>query len=570
MTRTILPVLLLLASLSCFSQTANRFDVIITEIMADPSPFVGLPNAEFIELKNVSALPLNLNGWRLSDVTSTSTISSSFILQPDSIVVLCANSNLAAFSVFGRTIGVSSFPSLDNDGDVLTLRSPQNRIIHAVAYTTDWYANEAKKEGGWSLEMIDTKNPCTGKSNWKASTNNLGGTPGKQNAVNGINVDDVPPQLKRAYAVDNVTIVLVFDESLDSTTAAMAGNFVLPGFGIVSSTPVAPLFQSVQLKLNSPLQTSLVYTISVNAITDCKGNAIGAYNKTKIGLPQDAQTNDVVINEILFNPKTGGFDYVEFYNTSNKVFDASKLYIANRGTNGNISSLEKLSEDPLYLFPGDFVVVTEEPDNLKRSYLVKNEEALLQLSSLPSFPDDKGTVVLVSLNGDIIDEMQYEDDWHFGLIDNDDGVALERIDPSAASQAKANWHSAASGVGYGTPGYQNSQFKRLEDLKATIDISPKTFSPDNDGRDDIATIGYKVEEAGYLANIIIFDAAGRIVRRLVKNDLLQLKGSWNWDGLGENRNKLPIGHYIVFTEVFNLQGKKKSFKNTIVLARLMN
>ncbi|HEY0042524.1 MAG TPA: lamin tail domain-containing protein, partial [Flavisolibacter sp.] len=344
MTRTILPVLLLLASLSCFSQTANRFDVIITEIMADPSPFVGLPNAEFIELKNVSALPFNLNGWRLSDVTSTSTISSSFILQPDSIVVLCANSNLAAFSVFGRTIGVSSFPSLDNDGDVLTLRSPQNRIIHSVGYTTDWYANEAKKEGGWSLEMIDTKNPCTGKSNWKASTNNLGGTPGKQNAVNGINVDDVPPQLKRAYAADNVTIVLVFDESLDSTTAAMAGNFVLPGFGIVSSTPVAPLFQSVQLKLSSPLQTSLVYTISVNAITDCKGNAIGAYNKTKIGLPQDAQTNDVAINEILFNPKTGGFDYVEFYNTSNKVFDASKLYIANRGTNGNIGSLKKLSE----------------------------------------------------------------------------------------------------------------------------------------------------------------------------------------------------------------------------------
>ena len=566
--KTLLTLLFLLSALCSLAQ--NRFDVLITEIMADPTPVVGLPNAEYLEIKNVSTTPYNLNGWKISDATGTATITTSFVLQPDSMAILCSNSNVAAFSVYGRTIGVTSFPALDNDGDVLTLRSPQNKTIHAVAYTDEWYGNEAKKDGGWSLEMIDTKNPCTGKDNWKASTNNLGGTPGKTNSVNGNNVDNTPPQLKRAYTLDSITIVLVFDEPLDSSNAAVVGNYSLPGYTIVSASPLPPLFQTVQLRLSTPLQIGNVGNLTVTNVTDCKLNGIGASNKTKIGLPQTTAAMDIVINEILFNPKPNGYDYIEFYNRSNKTIDASKLYIANRNSNGVVSNLKKLSEDPLYIFPGDYLVVTEDKTNLKLNYLVKNEDAVLQLSSLPSFPDDKGDVVLVSVNGDIIDEVAYEDNWHFGLIDNNEGVALERIDPNAPSQNKSNWHSAASTAGYGTPGYQNSQFKQTNNVNATVEVSPKIFSPDNDGRDDIATISYQVEASGYVANVMIFDAAGRLVRHLVKNDLLALKGSWNWDGLGEKNNKLPIGTYIVYTEIFNLQGKKKSFKNTVVLARKLN
>ncbi len=277
------------------SQTANRYDVVITEIMADPTPVVGLPNAEYIEIKNVSSTAFNMNGWKLSDATSTATINTLFTLLPDSILILCANSNVAAFSVYGRTIGITSFPSIDNDGDVLTLRSPQNKVIHTVAYTSAWYHNEAKKEGGWSLEMIDTKNPCTGKDNWKASSNNLGGTPGKVNSVNGINADATPPQLQRSYTTDSVTMVLVFNEPLDSVSGAAITNYSLPGFTIIAAITVAPQFQTVQLKLSAPLLPSTVYTITAPNITDCKGNTIGAYNKIKIGLPQTPAAQDICV-----------------------------------------------------------------------------------------------------------------------------------------------------------------------------------------------------------------------------------------------------------------------------------
>ena len=539
--------------------------------MADPSPVVGLPNAEYVEIKNISSTAFNLNGWKLSDAASTGTINTNFTLQPDSVAILCSTGNIAAFSVFGRTIGVTSFPSLDNDGDLLSLRSPQGKTTHAVNYSTDWYQNEVKKDGGWSLEMIDTKNSCGGMSNWKASVDASGGTPGKKNSVDGVNNDAAPPQLVRIYSLDSVTIIALFDEPLDSASAAAALNYSLSNnISIASALPQAPLFNSVILKLSTPLQKRTTYTLTVNNVKDCKGNAIGVYNKAKAGLAEEALSNDIIINEILFNPRPNAYDYVEVYNRNNKIIDANKLYIANRNSSGVLSSIKKLSETSFYIFPDDYIVVTEDAASLQHEYMVQNPQNVLVLSSLPSFPDDKGIVVITNSQGNVVDEVSYSEKWHFGLINDDEGVALERIDPNDSSQKQSNWHSAASTARYGTPAYKNSQYKQSNGVNATIEVSPKVFSPDNDGHDDIATISYRVTEPGYVANITIFDTNGRLVRYFVKNDLLGLKGSWNWDGLNENGQKLSVGSYIIYTEIFNLQGKKKQFKNTVVLVRRLN
>jgi hypothetical protein len=234
-----------------------------------------------------------------------------------------------------------------------------------------------------------------------------------------------------------------------------------------------------------------------------------------------------------------------------------------------LSAPRKLSELPLLIFPEDYIVITEDAASLRMQYFVKNETAVIVIPTMPSFPDNRGTVVLLNELNTLIDEVTYSDDWHFGLIANDEGISLERIDPAGPSQDKNNWHSAASTAGYGTPGYQNSQYK-LTSTEALVEVSPKIFSPDSDGFEDFTTISYATTESGYVANITIFDAGGREVRRLVRNSLLGLKGSWTWDGLGENRQRLTIGTYIVYTEFFNLQGKKKVFKNALVLASRLN
>jgi Lamin Tail Domain/CHU_C Type IX secretion signal domain/Bacterial Ig-like domain len=566
-----LPLLCLLFLLTHVLSAQNRYDVVIDEIMVDPSPLVGLPNNEWIELKNISAAPINLQGWRIGDSGGQSGAMPSFILAPNSFVIVCTGSAVAALSAFGNTISVTSFPSLDNDGESLLLKTPTDQIIHAVSYSSSWYQNELKKEGGWTLEMIDTNNPCAGRSNWKASNNTAGGTPGTINSINGVNNDQSSPQLKSAYSTDNTTIVLVFDEPVDSLSGASVSNYTVDGgISFISAEPLSPLFNQVQLKTNNVLTANTVYTITANNITDCKGNTIGTANKAKVGLAVDAAASDVIVNEILFNPRSTAYDYVEFYNRSNKILDASKLYIATRSSSGVISSITPLNNIPFYIFPNDYIVVTEDADNLSLNYLVEKAESVLTPSTLPSFPDDEGFVLLLNQQGAVVDEVNYSDDWHFKLIDNAEGVSLERIDADGPSQEAANWHSAASTAGYGTPGYKNSQFKNLQSIAATIDVTPKVFSPDNDGFNDIATIQYKIDQPGYVANVTIFNAAGRPIRNLVRNGVLSTAGYWNWDGLDDKGLKLPIGTYIVFTEIFNLQGKKDKLKNAVVLARKIN
>jgi hypothetical protein len=563
------PVFDLLQKKSGSTFSPLLYDVVIDEIMADPSPQVGLPNNEWIELKNTAAVAINLQGWRVGDLNGQSGPMPNFTLLPDSFVMICSGSAVANMTAYGSTIAVTSFPSLDNTADQLFLKSAQNEIIHSVSYTDGWYQNELKKEGGWTLEMIDTKNPCSGSNNWKASTDPKGGSPGKKNSLDGVNRDINPPKLQRAFTADSSTITLVFDEPLDSLKAAASNNFnISDGIGMPASVEVQPpSFNRVVLKLNNTLSRNKTYTVTVTGVGDCAGNAIGNRNTATVGLSTLAAASDIIINEILFNPPSGGTDFVEIYNRSKKIIDLKQLYIASRNTSGIINSIAQLSAESHLLFPQEFMVITENAAIVKTAYITQNMDAFVEINSLPAFNDDKGTAIILNAQGAVMDELKYQENWHFKLIANREGVALERIDYNAPTQSPENWHSAATSAGYGTPGYKNSQYRINDGVQGEVKLTPEIVSPDNDGRDDFATIDYNFPEPGYVANITIFDASGRPVRYLQKNALCGTKGSFRWDGLGEKSRQLATGVYVIFTEIFNLKGNRKQFKGVIVMSR---
>lgn len=546
----------------------QRFDLVIDEIMADPTPVVSLPNAEFIEIKNTSGKSINLLGWKFTTSTSSTSLFPSYVLPADSFLVITSTSNAALFSNYGRVLGVSGFPSIDNTSSTLSLISKEGLTVHTVTYNISWYQNVVKSDGGWTLEMIDSKNPCAGMNNWKASVDLRGGTPAAKNSVDGVLLDNTAPTLLRASAQTSQTILVSFDEPLDSSAATNVLNYSISnGIGTpTSAICLSPAFNKVQLQFSNNLVVNTIYTLTVNGVKDCKGNTVS--NKTtRLGLASSLDSFSVVINEILFNPKSGGFDFVELYNRSNKIVDLKDLYIANRSSSTDaITNLKQLTTDNTAFFPGDFIVITENASQIRSAFLTKNPDNFLELSTLPSYPDDKGVCLIINSLGTIVDQVRYDKKWHHALIDNEEGITLERIDYNNPTQHAENWHSAASTVGYGTPTYQNSQYRADVIVQGDISVTPKTFSPDNDGQDDFCFINYNMKEAGNIANITIFDAAGRPIKVVAKNAILGLKGSFRWDGLNDKNSKVPIGVYVVYTEIFNTNGKRQQFKNSLVVA----
>ncbi|MFZ4056794.1 MAG: lamin tail domain-containing protein [Ferruginibacter sp.] len=547
--------------------TPQRNDIVISELMADPTPAIGLPELEWVELHNTSNTAINLLGWRVGDARTVSGPMPNFILQPDSMVLVCASSSATALSTFARVVAVTSFPSLDNDGDVLFIRSAQGNIIHAVEYTADWYQNDMKANGGWSLEMIDVYNPCSGISNWIASSSLIGATPGKINAATRILSDRQAPQLLRAFAVDSLTIHLVFNEPLDSARSIALQNFnVDNGIGQpIKVNVIPPIFSRVQLKLSTPLQRNKIYRLQCSGVADCVGNSVAATQSVKVGLSSFASRGDVIVNEILFNPPANGTDYVELYNKSNHIINLSTLSIANRNTVGNISSIEPLTNEPMLLFPESFVLLAESFQWIKQTYSIFDSTTFVS-TTLPTLSDDKGNVLLLNEQGTIIDELNYTQAWHFPFIQNEEGVALERINYFAPTQAPENWHSASTTVQHGTPGYQNSQHRINDNFEGTMKWSTPVLTPDNDGVDDFGLLQYVLPEAGYVAAINIYDQMGRVVKVLQQAALCGREGSFRWDGIGEKGQKLKTGIYIIYVELFKVNGKRKSFKIPIVLA----
>ena len=157
---------------------------------------------------------------------------------------------------------------------------------------------------------------------------------------------------------------------------------------------------------------------------------------------------------------------------------------------------------------------------------------------------------------------------HYDLLSETKGVALERITFNNSSLDKNNWHSASSNVNYGTPGYKNSMsMNEIEEIKnEEIYIIPEIFSPDGDGYNDNCAINYKLEENGFSININIFNSKGHLIRKLLRNCLVNSEGFTIWDGCDDNNHRVEPGIYIVQIELFDLEGNVERHRKVVVVA----
>ena len=152
------------------------------------------------------------------------------------------------------------------------------------------------------------------------------------------------------------------------------------------------------------------------------------------------------------------------------------------------------------------------------------------------------------------------------LLETEDGISLERLDVNTKTQNATNWHSAASTVGFGTPTYKNSQELITQSI-GEININPKSFTPNNDGYKDVASINWNFSKTNLMATIKVFDSEGRPVKNILNNELIGNSGNSIWDGTSEDGFRLNTGMYIIWMEVFSENGDVERFKKVVVLSR---
>ncbi|MEM7575018.1 MAG: lamin tail domain-containing protein [Bacteroidota bacterium] len=543
--------------------------LLITEIMADPSPQVGQPNTEYIELYNASDLPLQLEGLGVASGGSPQLLPE-FLLPVGGYVVVADEDDLADFPAEVPIIGVASFPSLSNGGDEVICTSA-GLTVDQVNYTDEWYADPERSGGGYSLERIgldaDQSSDCSGR--WRASLAPSGGTPGAANSVNDQTLETEPPRITSAFvdAGDPSIVILQFSE-------IPLEQGILTDFEL-SFSPSAPIdFVAIQgaeltIQLDDELDAGILYTLqALLPLQDCLGNENSLQQSFQLAIPQVAAAGEVVINEVLFNPATGGVDFLELFNCSDRIFSVRDWLLLNAASSSSTAS-QLVGVDRLF-FPGEYLVFASDTSDILMRYEQAQVEFLLE-QRLPTMPNDSGNISVFNELGEELDAFDYREELHSDLLDEEDGVSLERLNAKATTQLDGNWFSAASSVGFATPTRINSQNRAdilpMPEEELFFSLPERTFSPDGDGFQDALRIDYETPNAGWLARVRIYDGQGRLVRVLRRVELLAGQGNLLWDGATDDGLRARTGAYIVLIELFEPDGGTRTER---LLAALYN
>jgi len=558
-------------SIELVNYTPAPFEILIHEIMAKETSPVQLPATEYIELKNTNAFAVPMNGWVLKVGNSSYTLAGG-TLPANGFGLLIRESNVGLYSNNPLFAGIPVFAagsmSLTNAGTTLSLHDPWGRMIHSLSYLESWYGNNVKKDnGGWSLEMRDPSNPCAGSSNWTASVDPRGGTPGGPNSVSGSNPDALIPFILRSGTRGD-TARIYFSEalnpnSLDIFQFSLPGN---PGF------PLEAQFEGVDLSTvrlvlaNGPGMGQEIW-IKVLGVEDCAGNPI-SLDSVRLAQGQQPDSGWILINEVLSNPKDSGVDFVEIYHNGTAAVDLSALFLSNADTlTKTVTNPKSIHGLPLTLFPGQYLVLTTDPSSIQSQYVCPDPRAFWTMTSLPSYNNSDGVVGISNISLQLLDVLAYnEKEYHFSLLKDFKGVTMERISYTLPTQNPMNWTSAAQTVGYGTPGYRNSHYGEYGSAVSDFELMPDIFSPNNDGFDDQMGISYMLDKEGYMGSITIYDAAGRTIRNLLPHTYLSKQGNFIWNGLTDDGSKARTGIYIVVFDLFHPEGRQERIKKASSVA----
>ena len=532
-------------------------DVVITEIMADPTPSHGLPEREYLEITNRTADSLLTGGIMLISGPDTAYLSSGWI-EPGGRIILCSTGSRSDLLPYGRVVAVKSFPSLNDSGELIALRDPGGRLIHAVSYGPEFLGDGPRSGGGWSAELTDLKNPFNEPYAWSPSVDPSGGTPGRTNSTVMSVPDSRCPRVIAVWPAATDTVAVLFDETVMLSGAA---SWTAEGRSTHPAVPGDHIDRTTLVPLGEDLVPGEVITLFIPPqVTDFAGNA-PCLTQLMTGLPSDPLHGEILFNELMPDPAPECSEYVELYNNSGKVFDLSRLFLAG-GTKAAATSITGYHRQ---LLPGGLVALTEGKEDFTLVYPCGVGDQVFGADHLPAMANDEGTLILYDKSLVIINRVDYSSSMHMMFLPGTGGVALEKVAPSLPSEVPGNWHSASEVCNWGSPGAPNSVRVEQTGEEDGMMLSSGRVSPDGDGFEDLLSIAVFPGGEENVITVTVFNDRGYSVRRLAERVAAGAGSSFIWDGLSDSGARLPAGLYMVIAESYDTAGSTRRWKKTCAL-----
>ncbi len=309
------------------------------------------------------------------------------------------------------------------------------------------------------------------------------------------------------------------------------------------------------------ISTSAASNDSTNWVTSFSENKATPGEVNSIVNVRSYSKNDLIINEIMYDPSDGNSEFIELMNIS-----GSNVELGGWKIEDDKGKQNKICNKNITLFPGQYYIAASDSSMLDNYTFTQNKFIGILNSDL-GLSNEGEIILLKDARGNTIDSVFYSSKWHNKNFLETKNISLEKINPYLSGNLSTDWSSSTDPYG-ATPGRQNSIFTINANNKSGLTISPNPFSPDNDGFEDFTVINYNLKNAVSQVRIKIFDSKGRLVRTLLNNQPSGTNGSVIFNGLDDSGRPLRIGIYIVFLEAVGITSNiVESLKAAVVVAR---
>jgi len=532
----------------------NDRAVVISEIMFNPD---GDENArEFVELVNISAGDISLDGWLIGDGEGYDRIvpvdggswlvpagSFALVLDPDyftSEAPYDIPRDVPLFTVEDRAIGSRGLSN--STPETVSVVSASGDTVSAATYDTGCPA-------GHSWERIVPRG-ADDAANF-APSREKNGTPGARNSV-------TPPAVNPALDGGSLSFFPADPRMGDRVEVEVryrnAGLDALSGDVQIAvlMLPDTPLGAVTIMGTTDPGSYSAAGTVTVDTLP---GGLLGIEAVIGSPFPESAASDDTVrvelavtvpegavtLNEIMAAPSDGGPEWVELFNAADAPIDLygwsvrdeaegrgavidGHVFVPARGyavIAGGVPGADAPSGVPVVL-PGGF----------------------------PQLNNGGDTVVLADFTGASADSMRYDS--------APAGVSLERI--STGDAGVSGWSACTDPAGM-TPGRVNSVAfdpgRPGGGVRLTVDPNPFL---------EETTIACELPFPLARVSLSVYDRRGRLVATL--RDAEESGSSWTvtWDGRSGG-SRLPAGPYILVLEALDKRsGRMVGERKTVVVA----